>query len=68
MWNLHLDIFFRNHPLVLGENYSNFYRVMGILAAAISSNVVDDDENIKKRIRVILKQAQVCHICLGYLW
>ena len=51
--------FFSNHPIVLGENYGNFYRVLGIFAAAFKSDVLSDDDEMKQRMIVILKQAQV---------
>ena len=55
-----LYFFFSNNPLVLGENYSNFYRVLGIFAAAFKSDVLTDDDEIRQRMILILKQAQVC--------
>jgi hypothetical protein len=57
------NFLFRNHPIVLGENYSNFYRVLGIFAAAFKSDVLTDDDEIKQRMILILKQAQVSILC-----
>ena len=60
MLTLMLFVFsFSNHPVVLGQNYSNFYRVLGIFAAAFKSDVLTEDDAIKQRITHILTQAQV---------
>lgn len=52
-------LFCSNHQIVLGENFGNFYRVLGIFAAAIKSGVLSEDDSVKQRVALIIKQAQV---------
>ncbi|XP_046853290.1 importin-5-like [Xenia sp. Carnegie-2017] len=53
------DLIQSNHPIVLGENYSNFVCVLRIFAAAFESDVLANDVEIKYRMKLILKQAQM---------